>query len=184
MRSAPVELSPAADAPDLVHRRVAARGTFQAQYTRLIDNRSRRGRPGYEVVTPLRLAGSEVHVLVNRGWIEAPPRREVIPQVATPAGEVRVEGLGFARFARMLKVDARPAGPVRQHLDLGEFVAETGLVLKALVIEQHSELGDGLLREWPRPDLGIDKHESYAMQWYSLAALALALAAVFSFRKA
>lgn len=184
MKSAPAELSPAAEAPDLVHRRVGARGIFQPQYTLLIDNRSRRGRRGYEVVTPLRLAGSDVHVLVNRGWIEAPPRREVIPQVATPSAEVRIEGIGLARFPRMLKVDGPPAGPVRQQVDLGEFVAETGLALKALVIEQHSELGDGLLRDWPPPDLGIDKHDSYALQWYSLAALALVLAAVFSFRKA
>ncbi len=184
MRSAPVELSPAAEGPDLVHRRVGARGTFQPQYTLLIDNRSRRGRPGYEVVTPLRLAGSEVHVLVNRGWVEAPPRREILPQVTTPSGEVRIEGIGLARLPRMLEVGGQPAGPVRQHLDLGEFVAETGLVLKALVIEQHSALGDGLLRDWPRPDLGIDKHQSYALQWYSLAALALILATVFSFRRA
>jgi surfeit locus 1 family protein len=39
------------------------------------------------------------------------------------------------------------------------------------------------LREWPRPDAGIEKHESYALQWYSLAALALILGVVFSFRK-
>ena len=43
--------------------------------------------------------------------------------------------------------------------------------------------GDGLLREWPRPDAGIERHESYALQWYSLAALAVILAAVLSFRR-
>ncbi len=184
MRSPPAQLSPAADAPDLVHRRVAARGTFQPQYTLLLDNKLRRGRPGYEVVTPLKLASSEVHVLVNRGWVEAPPRREVLPAVVTPPGEIRIEGLGFQRFSRAFKVDAHPSGPVRQYVDIGEFVAETGLALKSVVIEQHSDAGDGLLREWPKPDLGIEKHEMYSLQWYSLAALAVILALVFSFRKA
>ncbi|TMI45909.1 MAG: SURF1 family protein, partial [Betaproteobacteria bacterium] len=50
-------------------------------------------------------------------------------------------------------------------------------------IEQRSDSGDGLLREWPRPDAGIERHESYALQWYSLAALAVILAAVLSFRR-
>jgi cytochrome oxidase assembly protein ShyY1 len=40
-----------------------------------------------------------------------------------------------------------------------------------------------LRREWPRPDLGIEKHESYSLQWYSFAALAIVLAVVFSFRR-
>jgi len=39
------------------------------------------------------------------------------------------------------------------------------------------------LREWPRPDAGIEKHQSYSFQWYSLAALAVVLGIVFSFRK-
>lgn len=183
MKSPPVDLSAAAASPDLVHRRVAARGAFQARYTVLLDNKLRGGRPGYEVVTPLRLASSEVHVLVNRGWVEAPPRREVLPQVATPAGEVRIEGLALARFPQALKVGGPGSGAVRQYIDAEEFVAETGLALKSLVIEQHSEAQDGLLRQWPRPDFGIEKHESYALQWYSLGALAAALALVLSFRK-
>jgi cytochrome oxidase assembly protein ShyY1 len=52
-----------------------------------------------------------------------------------------------------------------------------------VVIEQHSDSGDGLVREWPRPDLGIEKHESYSLQWYSFAVLAVALTVVLSFRR-
>src|ERR1043165_6502477 len=70
-RGPPVELSPAAEAPDLVHRRVIARGSFEPKYTILLDNRLRRVQPGYEVVAPLRLARSDVYVLVNRGWVPA-----------------------------------------------------------------------------------------------------------------
>ena len=72
---------------------------------------------------------------------------------------------------------------MRQSLDIAAFAAETGLALEPRVIEQHSAADDGLLREWPRPDAGVEMHESYAMQWYSLAGLALALALVFSFRR-
>ena len=55
--------------------------------------------------------------------------------------------------------------------------------LAPFFVEQRSALDDGLLRDWPRPDSGVEKHEAYALQWYSLAALAVVLAAVFSFKK-
>ena len=42
---------------------------------------------------------------------------------------------------------------------------------------------DGLVREWPRPDVGTDKHRIYMMQWYSFAALALGLWVWFTFRR-
>ena len=51
----------------------------------------------------------------------------------------------------------------------------SGLALQPVFLEQHSELGDGLLRDWPKPDFGIDRHTSYAMQWYLIAALAVVL---------
>ena len=69
--------------------RIALDGTFLPDYTVFLDNKIRNHRAGYEVVTPLRVDGDQV--LVNRGWIEARPRRDVLPQVRTPAGQVHVE---------------------------------------------------------------------------------------------
>ena len=72
---------------------------------------------------------------------------------------------------------------VRQSVDIAAYAAETGLQLQPRVIEQHSDTRDGLARDWPPHDAGIEKHEGYALQWYSLAALAVVLAIVLSFRK-
>lgn len=158
-------------------------GRFVERYTVLLDNKLRNRRPGYEVVTPLRLADTDEHVLVNRGWVAAPRTREQLPEVRTPAGSVRIAGVALERLPRVLA--AGPGqGRVRQTLEVAAYAAETGLRLQPRVIEQHSELPDGLLREWPRHDSGIEKHESYALQWYSLAFLAGALGTLFSFRKA
>ena len=49
-------------------RRVILRGTYDAARQVLIDNRLYREQAGYHVITPLRLEGSTMHVLVNRGW--------------------------------------------------------------------------------------------------------------------
>ncbi len=162
---------------------VSVTGTFVPTYSVMLDNKLRQGKPGYEVVTPLRLAGSDLHVLVNRGWVQAPPTRDVLPEVRTPAGEVRVEGVALERLPRILNVAPNEKGRVRQSLDVAAFAAETGLRLEPRIIEQHSTTDDGLLRDWPRPDTGVEKNESYAVQWYSFAALAVILALVFSFRK-
>src|SRR2546423_2553592 len=54
-KAPPVDLSMVSDASSLIHRRVLARGRFVAERTVLLENKLRRGRPGYEVVTPLAL---------------------------------------------------------------------------------------------------------------------------------
>jgi surfeit locus 1 family protein len=183
MRAPPLEISAAiANPQSLVLHRVAAKGRFAAEHTVFLDNKLRRGRAGYEVVTPLRLDGA--YVLVNRGWVAAGRSRESLPEVPVPAGVVRVEGLVLAHLPRALSAGAPAAGKVRQNLEVDAFAKQTGLRLLPIVIEQHSPADDGLLREWPRPDTGIDKHESYAFQWYSLAALAVVLLLVLSVRRA
>ena len=179
-QSTPIEL-PAAT--DLVHKRVAARGKFLAERTVFLDNKLRRGRPGYEVVTPMHIAGSPSHVLVDRGWVAAGASREKLPEVRTPSGEVRLDGIALAQIPHALE-PGPSSGQVRQNIDVPGFAAETGLRLLPIVIEQHSDTGDGLIRDWPRPDSGVEKHESYSLQWYSFAALAVVLCVVFSFRRA
>ena len=181
-RAASIELTPPAlDAAALVHKRVAARGVFIADRTMLLANRLRRGRPGYEVVTPLRFSQSQWHVLVNRGWLAA--IQGAPPEVRTPGGEQRIVGIALARLPRALEAGPPGAGDVRQNVDLAAFAAETGLELAPVVIEQHSAMDDGLARDWPRVDLGIERNESYALQWYSFAALALVLGVIMSFRR-
>lgn len=178
----PLEI-PAArvDSRDYAMKRVAARGRFVDEHTLYLDNKLRRGRPGYEVVTPLRLDG--IHVLVNRGWLQAGKSRDALPAAFTPREEVRVEGLALARLPRVLEPGPIARGKVRLNIDVAAFEKETGLGLQPIVIEQHSALPDGLLREWPRPDAGIEKHQGYALQWYSLAGLAVVLFVVLSFRR-
>jgi surfeit locus 1 family protein len=182
LRAPPLQIGSAMVEPEaLALKHVTARGRFVAEHTVFLDNKLRRGRPGYEILTPLRLNG--VHVLVNRGWIQAARTRDALPGVPTPAGEVVVDGLALARLPHAFELGAPAAGPVRQNLDLQGYAAQTRLVLQPVIIEQHNAAPDGLLREWPRPDAGIEKHESYSLQWYSLAGLAVILFVVLSFRR-
>ena len=78
---------------------------------------------------------------------------------------------------------AQPEGRVWQNVELTTFAVWSGLQLEPYVIEQHSPLADGLARNWPQPESGAERHESYALQWYALAALSAMLFIVLSFRR-
>jgi surfeit locus 1 family protein len=162
--------------------RVAVVGEFVPQFTVYLDNKVRRGKPGYEIVTPLRLRGSSTHVLVNRGWVEAGRTRDVLPEVPTPRGELRIEGIALEHLPRSLQFMERGLR-VRQNLSVPAYADETGLRLQPRVIEQHSSAPDGLARDWPPHEAGAEKNDAYAFQWYALAALAAVLGLLFSFRR-
>ena len=184
-RALPVPVPGHSSPPEtLVFKRLTATGEFVPQYTVLLDNKIYKGRPGYFVVTPLHLSGGGLHVLVNRGWIAAGARRDDLPAVKTPAGQVTVEGLGLAHAPRVLAVgDGRPEGKVWQGLSYDDFARWSGLALQPVFLAQHSALDDGLVRDWPRPEFGIATHEGYAMQWYLIGALSLVLFISLSFQR-
>jgi cytochrome oxidase assembly protein ShyY1 len=164
-------------AAELENKRVSLHGVFRPEHTVLLDNKIRNHRVGYEVVTPLRLDDA-TYVLVDRGWFERGAK-----EPAAPAGRVAVEGVALARLPHALRLGEEGKSRIRQNLDIADFARETGLGLHPFVVEQRLDTGDGLLRDWPRPDAGAEKNEAYSFQWYSLAALAVVLALVLSFRK-
>jgi surfeit locus 1 family protein len=159
-------------AETLAYQRVEAHGEFRSERTILLDNRVREGRVGYEVITPLRLAPGDLHVLVNRGWVKAPRTRQELPLVLTPPGRVRVEGIALPPSKRYLELSSRTvSGAVWQNLDLERFAAAYNIALQPIVLQQRNDAGDGLLRAWPRRDAGVDTHRAYALQWFAMSAL-------------
>src|SRR5262249_32344839 len=140
---------------------VSLSGTFLSNYTVLLDNKLHAGKPGYEVITPLKPPGAAAPVLINRGWIEAPKTRDRLPEPRTAPGEVRIGGWKAARLPHALAVGPSAGGKVRQNVELDAFARETGLALQPYFILQREGPDDGLLRDWPRPDAGVQMHESY-----------------------
>ena len=167
---------------------VTVRGELLAAHTLFLQNRVHHGKAGFYVIQPLRLAEGR-HVLVLRGW------SPVAALPPTPRGAVVLEGMRRERLPRALEVEAaaggtRDSGNVRQNVTLAEFGAWSSLPLEPYVIEQHSALvvthppapPDGLARDWPRPEAGAGKHESYSVQWYGLAGLSLILLVVLNLK--
>ena len=170
------------DAATFERRRVAARGTFLARYTFLLDNKVLHGTAGYQVITPFKTEGSGAAVLVNRGWIAGGDRSR-LPQIPTPDGVQTIEGIAVVPSTRILELAPDAGSALRQNLVLAREEARLGLSLQPFVIEQTSDAPDGLARIWARPDTGVDRNRSYALQWYSFAALAAVLYVVLGFKR-
>jgi len=193
-------LSPKIPADELVAWRQAwARGAWQPGHTVFLDNRNHDGRPGFWVVTPLCLSSPDAQpepdrqaadcdraIAVLRGWVARPAPGQLLPELAPlPASQV-VEGRLLEHLPRLYELGTLVPGasdtsatlswddgaPLLQNLTLADYAAATGLVLLDAVLEQSSETGDGLLREWAGPPIDVDKHLGYALQWFSFAAIA------------
>lgn len=164
------------------YRTVELRGRYDAARQILLDNRVHAGRAGYHVVTPLHL-GDGRSVLVNRGFIAGGPTREVLPPAPPPDGDVAVRGRINLPPRFLTLGEPPPKRVVWQNLDFERYARETGIAVLPIVIEELDGLADGLVRDWPRPEVAGDRHLVYMVQWYGFAALALGLWAWFTFRK-
>ena len=160
------------------HRAIALQGQWVAEQTVYLENRQMKGVPGFFAVTPLRLDDGTA-VLVQRGWL---PRdiadRTRIDAPPPPAGRVQVRGVIAPPPGRLYEFDAAASGAIRQNLDLAVYARETGLNLRPLSVQQQDDAlqpSDGLMRQWPAPASGVQKHYGYAFQWFALSALILGL---------
>lgn len=69
-REAPIHVgSELLDRDSVLYRKLEVRGTFDDAHAILLDNRVVGGIAGYHVLTPLRIEGSPLAILVNRGWV-------------------------------------------------------------------------------------------------------------------
>jgi surfeit locus 1 family protein len=165
-------------------------GTWQADRQFLLENMTRQGRPGYEVLTPF-LAQDRLW-LVNRGWIPFDGFRESLPDVslATPSGAEQtvigmpaglpVSGLDFGR-----RPPATEGGWPRatSFPTLDELELSLGKTVESQVLQLSAETGPGYRRDWPRPGVPPDRHFAYAFQWWGFATLALVLYVFLNLRK-
>jgi surfeit locus 1 family protein len=166
-------------AADLALRRVEARGTYDPRYAVFIDNRIYHGVPGYEVVMPLKVEGSDRYVLVNRGWIAGGAIRAQLPAVTTPHDIVQVQGIAIVPRLRTLELSSQVMeGPVWQNLTIERYRKARPIPIEPFVIREEGAAQDGLVRDWEPPDFGIDRHYGYAFQWFALAATILVFYAI------
>ena len=166
------------------YRRVTATGRFDPAHEIFLDNRILEGKPGYHVVTPLKLQDGTAYVLIDRGWVMRNRDRTLLPEVRTPLGLVTIEGIAVPPSGKYFELSANAVeGKVWENLHFNRMQKQLPLRLQPLMVMQLNDSGDGLTRRWERPDVGIETHVGYAFQWFSLAVATIVIYGVLYARR-
>ncbi|AFP29003.1 SURF1 family protein [Marinobacter sp. BSs20148] len=154
--------------------------------TWLLDNRTRDGMAGYEVLTVFYpLQGPAL--VVNRGWVIAPRTREQLPEI--PATQERVEISGrladFPQPPVLAAVQPGSGWPRRVQSLPPEVAQDVVPEIPRLILRLADQNQPGALRaDWAPDRMAVATHYGYATQWFALALMLTMLTVVASYRKA
>lgn len=172
------------NADAFLYRRVTATGRFDPAHEIFLDNRIVAGKVGYHIVTPLKLASGTAYVLIDRGWVARNRDRMLLPEVRTPLGVVTIEGIAAPPSGKYFELSSNVVeGKVWENLHFQRMQAQLPQRLQPVMVVQLNDNGDGLLRHWDRPDVGIEMHVGYAFQWFALAAATIVIYGVLYARR-
>ena len=162
------------------YRRVAVTGALDSARSIVIAARYRRGAPGVHVMTPVRLAGGAV-IMLDRGWVPAPDAATIdLARVPTPA-HATVTGV-VRRFAEVADQE-RPAAEDTLPTERRRVVyrvnqSAVGALVPYPILPVYVQALPGndpgrMPIPTDPPELSAGPHLSYAVQWFSFAAVAL-----------
>lgn len=183
MAEPPIDLAAASSADLAEFQPARAAGIYDFGQEIVLRNRAHLESPGVRVITPLRLAGSDRAVLIDRGWI--PYTQADLPARAAfqaPAGLVTVEGL--VRASQHRTYAFLPGDPTLSPalarldawnwLDIDQIQAQVRYPLLPIYLQAPPSAGSAAL-----PISGYDfqltdgPHLSYAIQWFAFAGILL-----------
>jgi len=184
LASDPLTLTaPPLDTVGLLHRPAAAHGEFDHDRTIVQAGRSFLGAPGAYVFTPLRLGDGAI--LVNRGWVPAADAATVDLSAIRRVGAGDVSGV-LLPFPDVPTADRPPGFHTRWfRLDGASIRAQYPYAVAPLYLLQTGPRptaartvgpgGEAVLEPVPLdpPELDAGPHLSYAVQWFSFAAIFL-----------
>lgn len=169
------------EAADL--RRAAVRGEFDYDQEIVLRNRTWNELPGVHVLVPLKISGTDMAVLVDRGWIPydaaAPADRAAFHNAS---GEVEVYGIlrqSQQRRGSISPTDSVPSLDNRvdfwHRVDLPKIRQQVPYPLQTVYLEEDVRPGESQ-RMFPKQQPGIrldeGSHLVYAIQWYAFALIA------------
>ncbi len=164
------------DSSSLHYKQVRVRGVYDYAHQIALVDRSRNGSPGVNIVTPVRMAGSDTAVLVNRGWVYAPDG--VTANLLPWRERDTVDALGYARPLNVPypgKPDMAGHPEAYRWLDIPTLrrITPYPLFPFIIVLEEARVAPPGSPPRVPPPPLDEGPHMSYAIQWFAFATIAV-----------
>lgn len=165
------------DLADPAFRRVILHGEFDGQHSLLLDNRTRDGKAGVELLQPFHDRDSGLWLLVNRGWLPWPDRR-IPPVFSTPAHPLTLSASVYVAPGTSFQLQADSASTQWPQLvtALNPPALWAQLERQGFARELRLEPGPEAYRlDWPVVSLSPEKHLGYAVQWFAMSAALVVL---------
>ncbi|NOX60743.1 MAG: SURF1 family protein [Chloroflexi bacterium] len=153
------------------HRRAVVEGRYDFERQVIIKSKLYQRRPGYHLLTPFRIEGSERALLVDRGWIPAAEDLTDLSRFDEP-GVTRIEG-------RIQPEDRRPEAaqwptePQKEwyRIDIAGIQNQTPYPLLPFYLALTPTENDPELPHRNPPEIILDEgpHLGYAIQWFLFA---------------
>jgi surfeit locus 1 family protein len=152
----------------------------------LLDNQHHQHQFGYHVLTPFLLDSGKV-LLIDRGWVAADIRRQVLPEIAKPL-DSDLEGTVYypsektwvlgqvlekkgAKIAIVERIDAKI---------IGQFLHKS---VYPFIIRLNKDSSQSYVHEWPVVAMSPERHYGYALQWFAIASVLLILFIALNLKK-
>jgi surfeit locus 1 family protein len=157
------------------YREATVTGRFDYEHELILSGRTHLGSPGVNLVTPVRLTGSDTAVLVNRGWVYSPDGSRVDRARWREADLAAVTGY-VELYAPDAGATSSASDPrIVRRVSRSEVASKIPYPVAPYYLVATGDTVDGAhpaRNELPALDEG--PHRSYAIQWFSFAAFAVA----------
>jgi len=165
---------------DLQYRRVWIEGRIDNQRTIILDNRVKRGRPGYEILQAVEVRGASQKLLVNRGWVPASLDRAILPAIPEIGTEVQLRGFLYRRLSGGYQLDDGVGTVVDWPSRVGWIGVERAEELFGerffpYQLRLDHDSPGALETGWVTVSVQPQKHTAYAVQWFAMALTLLIL---------
>lgn len=171
------DLADAANVEALHLQTVEFKGHYLPQFSFFLDNQVEQGQAGFQVITPFLLSDQQHIVWVNRGWVAGYADHQKLPTVETSTTEQVIKGL----FWQQTKVGFRLDKPgeswqaVQPVIDFAYLRQHVPYRFLDVVLKLDPTMPEGYVRHWDVPAGQVEKHLSYAYQWFGFALASLVI---------
>lgn len=158
------------------YRRVRVHGTFDYDHQFVVTGRSRDGAPGVFVITPLKPDTDARAVLVNRGWVYSPDASSINASLWLEPERTTVVGFIEPLPARIRGETQSASNPrAWRELDYARASSELSYSIEPYTVVElaNGPRPPGAPTRLALPAMDDGPHLSYAIQWFTFAAIAL-----------
>ncbi len=177
------------NANDWSYYKVQVSGEYLPESGFFVDNVVNNTVTGLLLVTPLKITGTEILILVNRGWLPWGVDRTFLPVIETPDQDVQLTGLLVpateGHFYLGDPEQSNEPDNLWLQLDLQRFEKSTDSPVQPLIFILDPDQPGSYEHIWQlQDDSWIARHKAYAVQWFALAATLLLITVVLNLRAA